>query len=110
MKTWLVAVLAVTLLTSCALSGEVEIVCVNSFQGGERKLSVMQTQKEQQRQQCNGMYSKTAWGGDTDPFIEAVFVKTTPEGDEDPLVSIVVFEWKDEDLVGVWPSEDSSKV
>ncbi len=56
------------------------------------------------------MYSKTAWGGDTDPFIEAVFVKTTPQGDEDPLVSIVIFEWKDEDLVGVWPSEDAPKV
>ncbi len=56
------------------------------------------------------MYSKTAWGGDTDPFIEAVFVKTTPEGDQDPLVSIVIFEWKDEDLVGVWPSEEASKV
>lgn len=70
----------------------------------------LQTQNQQDRQQCNGMYSKTAWGGDTDPFIEAVFVKATPEGDEDPLVSIVVFEWRDEDLVGVWPSEDASKV
>ena len=45
-----------------------------------------------------------------DPFILTKFVPTTPEGDEDPMVSIVVFEWRDEDLVGVWPSDDAPKV
>jgi len=69
-----------------------------------------QTQKENDRQQCNGMYSKSAWGGAVEPFILTKFIKTTPEGDEDPLVSLVVFEWRDEDLVGVWPSEDAPKV
>ena len=68
------------------------------------------THKDKNRQQCNGMYSKSAWGGDTDPFIEAKFIKTDAEGDQDPLVSLVVFEWRDEDLVGVWPSEDAAKV
>ena len=56
------------------------------------------------------MYSKSAWGGSVDPFILTKFIQTTPEGDEDPIVSLVVFEWKDEDLVGVWPSEDAPKV
>lgn len=56
------------------------------------------------------MYSKKAWGGDTDPFIETTFIKTSPPGDEDPLVSLVIFEWNDEDLVGVWPSDDAPKV
>jgi len=56
------------------------------------------------------MYSKSAWGGAVDPFILTKFIKITPEGDEDPLVSLVVFEWRDEDLVGVWPSEDAPKV
>lgn len=37
------------------------------------------------------------------------FVKTTSLGDEDPLVSLVVFEWRDEDLVGVWPSSDATE-
>ena len=45
-----------------------------------------------------------------DPFILTTFTKATPEGDEDPLVSLVIFEWKDEDLVGIWPSEDAAKV
>ena len=45
-----------------------------------------------------------------DPFILTTFMKTDPEGDDDPLVSLVVFEWRDEDLVGRWPSEDSPKV
>ena len=45
-----------------------------------------------------------------DPFILATFMKTDPEGDDDPLVSLVIFEWRDEDLVGRWPSEDSPKV
>ena len=45
-----------------------------------------------------------------DPFILTTFVQATPEGDEDPIVSLVIFEWKDEDLVGVWPSDDAPKV
>jgi len=56
------------------------------------------------------MYSKTAWGGDVDPFILTMFTESKPEGDEDPIVSIVIFEWRDEDLVGVWPSEDATDV
>lgn len=54
------------------------------------------------------MYSRSAWGGDTDPFISTKFIKATAEGDSDPIVSVVIFEWKDEDLVGVWPSEDAT--
>lgn len=45
-----------------------------------------------------------------DPFILTKFIQVAPEGDEDPIVSLVIFEWKDEDLVGVWPSEDAPKV
>lgn len=60
------------------------------------------------------MYSRTAWGGDVDPFISAKFVQVEPgEGedvDPDPMVSVVVFEWKDEYLVGVWPSDDATEV
>ncbi len=60
------------------------------------------------------MYSRTAWGGDVDPFISAKFIQVEPgEGedvDPDPMVSVVVFEWRDENLVGVWPSDDSTEV
>lgn len=45
-----------------------------------------------------------------DPFILTKFIQATPEGGEDPIVSLVIFEWRDEDLVGVWPSEDAPKV
>ena len=56
------------------------------------------------------MYSKKAWGGDTDPFVLTKFMKATPPDDEDPLVSLVVFEWRDEDYVGVWASPDAAEV
>lgn len=65
-------------------------------------------QKDSNRQQCSGMYSRKAWGGDTDPFVLTKFIKATPPGDEDPLVSLVVFEWRDEDYVGVWPTPESA--
>ena len=45
-----------------------------------------------------------------DPFVLTEFVKTTPLGDEDPLVSVVVFEWSDEDYVGVWPTQGAAAV
>ena len=56
------------------------------------------------------MYSRKAWGGDTDPFVLTKFIKNTPKEDEDPIVSLVIFEWRDEDLVGVWPSKDAPQV
>ena len=56
------------------------------------------------------MYSKKSWGGSTDPFILTKFIKPSGEIEGDPIVSLVVFEWRDEDLIGVWPSEDAPKV
>lgn len=35
-----------------------------------------------------------------DPHILVKFRKTQPEGENDPLVSLIMFEWKDENLVG----------
>ena len=56
------------------------------------------------------MYSKATWGGDTDPFIATTFTKVGEEADSDPLVSLVIFEWKDHDLVGIWPSNTATEV
>lgn len=56
------------------------------------------------------MYSKKGWGGDTDPFIQIAFNKAPPPDDQDVFVSLVVFEFKDEDLIGVWPSPDAPEV
>lgn len=52
------------------------------------------------------MYSRKAWGGSIDPYIETVFVKDNEAGDSDPLVSVVIFEWSDENLIGRSVSDD----
>ena len=53
------------------------------------------------------MYSKASWGGAVDPHILVKFTKQIVEGDADPIASLVIFEWKDYDLVGVYPTADS---
>ncbi|ODH53159.1 hypothetical protein GX48_00695 [Paracoccidioides brasiliensis] len=67
-------------------------------------------QDESNRQQCSGMYSRKAWGGSQDPFILVTIQKgelMNPESDH--LVSLVVFEWKDEGLIGRYPAGDRDK-
>jgi hypothetical protein len=46
------------------------------------------------------MYSRKSWGGQVDPYILVKFRKSPVEGNVDPLVSLVMFEWNDEDLIG----------
>jgi hypothetical protein len=47
------------------------------------------------------MYSRKSWGGPVDPFILVKFLNdTAPEGD-DPIASLVIFEWRDGNLVGI---------
>lgn len=73
--------------------------------------NLQQDQTDDNRQRCAGMYSRQAWGGDTSPFILIKFMK--PEGEEhsgDPIVSLVMFEWGDEELIGVYPTADSMQV
>ncbi|KAF2138716.1 uncharacterized protein K452DRAFT_290370 [Aplosporella prunicola CBS 121167] len=59
-------------------------------------------QKDENRQQCSGMYSKKSWGGQVDPFILVKFVKDNIaiEKGEKPIVSLLIFEWEDRDLLG----------
>ncbi|KAI9718375.1 MAG: hypothetical protein M1812_004096 [Candelaria pacifica] len=66
-------------------------------------------QKKENRQRCSGMYSRNSWGGDVDPFILAKFEKVDVEGDVDPLVSMVIFEWRDENYVGKLATPDSKE-
>ena len=56
------------------------------------------------------MYSRKAWGGDVDPFILTKFIKVADDTPGDPIVSLIIYEWKDEELIGIWPSNDSTKV
>lgn len=59
------------------------------------------------------MYSRKSWGGSVDPYILAEISKPAsndiPE-DKDPIVSIVIFEWQDEQLLGAPVSADSGAV
>ena len=56
------------------------------------------------------MYSRKAWGGSVEPHILVKFIKDTVDEDSDPIASMVIFEWKDYDLVGILPSGDSIQV
>ena len=59
------------------------------------------------------MYSRKAWGGSQDPFILTMFQKYQPTGDddphEDPTVAFIIFEWKDEALIGVPLRDDPTQ-
>lgn len=48
------------------------------------------------------MYSRKSWGGSVDPFILVKFLKDkiAVEKDEDPMVSLLIFEWQDKQLLG----------
>jgi hypothetical protein len=48
------------------------------------------------------MYSRSAWGGDIDPFV-LVEVEKIEANDRDPIMSLVIFEWKDRHLIGKHP-------
>ncbi|KAI0851774.1 lung seven transmembrane receptor-domain-containing protein [Daldinia vernicosa] len=69
-------------------------------------LEVQIDNTDENRQKCAGMYSKSDWGGPVEPFILTTFPNQTVEGDNDPVVSLVIFEWKDEDLIGVPSNPD----
>jgi hypothetical protein len=51
------------------------------------------------------MYSRKAWGGSVDPFILVNFLKNDKNADGDPLASLIVFEWQDEELIGILPDD-----
>ncbi|RDL39712.1 Uncharacterized protein BP5553_04052 [Venustampulla echinocandica] len=64
-------------------------------------------QSNENRQVCAGMYSKASWGGAVNPHILVKWIKQEGEGDADPIASMVIFEWKDYNLIGVYPTPDS---
>lgn len=57
------------------------------------------------------MYSRQSWGGQVNPFILTKFItpESIPNG-TDPIVSLVVFEWKDKDLIGKSMGPDGMEV
>ncbi|KAI1180345.1 lung seven transmembrane receptor-domain-containing protein [Nemania sp. FL0916] len=70
-------------------------------------LEVQIDQTDENRQKCAGMYSKAAWGGPVDPFILTFFPNDTIPADQDPVVSLIIFEWKDQDQIGAYPDPEA---
>lgn len=80
------------------------------FESGVLYSRFLQTQAEDKQQVCNGMYSMAAWGGSVDPFILTTFDNSSYKGDEDAIVSFVIFEWRDEHLLGITANPDDIDV
>lgn len=48
------------------------------------------------------MYGRTSWGGPVEPFILVKFLNSSVKADvKDPIASLVIFEWKDRNFVGI---------
>ncbi|KAK0385797.1 hypothetical protein NLU13_6974 [Sarocladium strictum] len=57
-------------------------------------------QTEENGYYCTGMYGRKTWGGPVDPFIEVKFLTDNSKTDK-PMASMIIFEWRDQDYVGV---------
>ncbi|KAF2835354.1 hypothetical protein M501DRAFT_441818 [Patellaria atrata CBS 101060] len=70
-------------------------------------IEIQLDQSEENRQRCSGMYSRKSWGGSVDPFILVTFQKQEGQsGDPNKMVSLIMFEWQDEHLLGKIVNED----
>ena len=47
------------------------------------------------------MYSQASWGGSVNPFILTKIENSTEPAAKDALVSFVIYEWRDADLLGI---------
>ncbi|KAK4123916.1 hypothetical protein N657DRAFT_681029 [Parathielavia appendiculata] len=56
-------------------------------------------------QRCAGMYSKSSWGGPVDPFIHVKFTDVGKDKGDDPVVSLLIFDWMDQDFLDVIPDD-----
>ncbi|KAI2637493.1 lung seven transmembrane receptor-domain-containing protein [Xylaria nigripes] len=77
------------------------------FSWTAQALEVQIDQTDNNNKKCAGMYSKAAWNGPVDPFILTVFPNDTIKGNEDPIVSLIIFEWKDQDKIGAFLTPES---
>ncbi|MCJ1372000.1 hypothetical protein MMC20_003221 [Loxospora ochrophaea] len=91
MERWLCATLALAFALRVA-ANEVEI-----------------TQDPAKSQQCSGMYSKSSWGGSVDPFILITFDNSSTETAPDGIVSLAMFEWYDQGLLGVYSTPEAEE-
>jgi hypothetical protein len=50
------------------------------------------------------MYSKKSWGGPDDPYIHVKFTDVGKDEGDDPVVSLLIFDWMDQDFLDVLPN------
>jgi hypothetical protein len=55
------------------------------------------------------MYGPGAWGGNVDPFILVKF-QQAEKGQEDTHVSLIMYEWRDQPLLGMPNPENDEEV
>jgi len=60
-------------------------------------------------QSCTGMYNKQAWGGAINPYISFELSQYDSQEITNPQVSVVIFEYKDIDLLGHTLSDGNKK-
>lgn len=56
------------------------------------------------------MYGRKSWGGDVDPFILVKWLKPKDKPVPTSPVSLLIFEWKDFELIGAWGSDTAENV
>jgi hypothetical protein len=56
------------------------------------------------------MYSRNSWGGPVDPYILVKYLNPEDSPGEDPVTSLVIFEWRDKDLIGIPDPEGYANV
>ncbi|KAH8895110.1 hypothetical protein GQ53DRAFT_642241 [Thozetella sp. PMI_491] len=74
--------------------------------GTAKALEVRLDETNENRQRCSGMYSRNTWGGPVEPYISVKFTDVGKDSSADPVVSLVIFEWKDEDFIGIRANPD----
>lgn len=60
-------------------------------------------------QSCTGMYNRQAWGGSINPFISFNLLNYDSSSTPDPDLAVVIFEYKDIDIIGAETSDGNKK-
>jgi len=109
MRSWQYGLLFLGLLLASVNAGEV--LLVSSHYEAEYWMTDvinLQNQNDDNRQRCAGMYGRKSWGGNVDPFILVKLMK--PVDPKEATVSLLIFEWNDEELIGRYPEPGAAMV
>jgi hypothetical protein len=68
---------------------------------------MLKTNDKNSRQECAGIYSKQDWGGSKNSFIDVAL--TSPSKDDNQWIAVVIFEYRNVDLLGVHVNGDENK-